>query len=159
MSIVERVSTYLDKTRIHYRLVEHAPSKNSLSSAIRSNVPASQVAKAVMLEDHAGNKLMAILPASHKISLTALNEQLNRKFHLIKESAVYDLFADCSLGAVPPLVQASDIDKVYDDNLLLQEQLYLEGGDHTSLIQLSQDEFSRLMHNTKHLHFSHRVFH
>ncbi len=159
MSIVTRVSAYLDKRHIHYQLLKHAPSHNSLSSAITSNVPATQVVKGVMLEDHEGKKLMAILPASHKVSLITLNEKLNRQFHLMKEAAVYELFDDCDHGAVPPLAQAYNMDRVYDEYLMQQPQLYLEAGDHTSLIQLTKDEFAQLMQDAKPLRFTHRVFH
>jgi len=159
MSIVAKVSAYLDKKHIHYQLLEHAPSHNALSSAISSNIPAAQLVKGVMLEDSEGKKLMAILPASHKVSLIILNEILNRHFHLMKEAAIYELFADCDHGAVPPLAEAYNIDRVYDHYLLQQPQLYLEAGDHRSLIKLEQNEFRQLMQDAQPLHFTHRVFH
>ncbi|MCW8995505.1 MAG: YbaK/EbsC family protein [Psychromonas sp.] len=159
MSIINRVSAYLDKRHIHYQLLEHAPSHNSLSSAITSNVPTAQLVKGVMLEDHDANKLMAILPATHKISLRTLNKKLNRQFHLMKEAAIYDLFADCDHGAVPPIAEAYTLDKVYDESLMQQPNLYLEAGDHKSLIKLTRNEFGQLMHGARALHFSHRIFH
>lgn len=159
MSIVKKVSAYLDKRHIHYQLLRHAPSHNSLSSAIASNIPATQLVKAVVVENSEGQKLMAILPASHKVSLITLNEKLNQHFHLIKEAALYEIFADCEHGAVPPIAKAYNMDSVYDDSLLQQPYLYLEAGDHESLIELSIDEFSRLMQGAKPLHFTHRVFH
>lgn len=159
MSIVNKVSAYLDKNHIHYQLLEHAPSHNSISSAINANIPAAQLVKGVMLEDHDGNKLMAILPATHKVSLISLNEKLNRQFHLMKEAAVFELFTDCEHGAVPPVAEAYHMELVYDVCLLQQPYLYLEGGDHKSLIKLTRDEFGQLMHGVEPLHISHRVFH
>lgn len=159
MSIVTRVSAYLDDRHIHYQLRRHAPSHNSLSSAITSHTPATQLVKAVILEDSEGQKLMAILSASHKISLITLNEMLNRQFHLIKETALYQLFADCDHGAVPPIAELYNMDRVYDQYLLQQPYLYLEAGDHESLIEVTRDEFLRLMQGAKTFHFSHSVFH
>ena len=159
MSIVNKVSAYLDKNNIHYQLLEHAPSHNSLSSATASNIPAAQLVKGVMLEDREGNKLMAILPATHKVSLISLNEKLNRQFHLMKEAAIFELFADCDHGAVPPLAEAYSMEKVYDVCLMQQPYLYLEAGDHKSLIKLTRGEFGQLMHGAEPLHISHRVFH
>lgn len=159
MSIVNKVSAYLDKNNIHYQLLEHAPSHNSLSSATASNIPAAQLVKGVMLEDREGNKLMAILPATHKVSLISLNEKLNRQFHLMKEAAIFELFADCDHGAVPPLAEAYSMEKVYDVCLMQQPYLYLEAGDHKSLIKLTRAEFGQLMHGAEPLHISHRVFH
>lgn len=158
MGIASKVRDYLDKNHIEYKLLQHKPSKNSLSSAIQAHIQTSQVVKAIMLEDLQGGKLMAILPASHKISLHTLNEHFKRQFHLMKESHIYELFEDCKHGAVPPLAQAYQIDRVYDEFLMDQEQLYLEAGDHISLIQLSQTEFRKLMQYSVPLRFSYRLF-
>jgi Ala-tRNA(Pro) deacylase len=159
MSIVNKVSAYLDKRHIHYQLVTHTPTHNSLSSAVSANIPTSQLVKGVMLEDHQGNTLMAILPATHKVSLPTLNAKLNSQFHLLKEAAIYDLFSDCDHGAVPPLAEAYNIDRVYDEDLMQHPELYLEAGDHHSLIKLTRIEFGQLMQGARPLHFSHRVFH
>ena len=159
MSIANTVSDYLDKNHIEYQLLQHKPSKNSLSSAIQAHIKTSQVVKAIMLEDIQGAKLMAILPASHKISLHDLNEHFKRQFQLMKESHIYELFEDCKHGAVPPLAQAYQIDRIYDAFLMEQDNLYLEAGDHISLIQLSQTEFRKLMQYSVPLRFSYQLFH
>ncbi|MDX1300723.1 YbaK/EbsC family protein [Photobacterium sp.] len=158
MSVVPRVSAYLDKAHVHYELLKHARSFNSLSSAIASNIPLTQVVKAVILEDHESRKLMAILPASHKINLSTLSEELNRQLHLMKEEDVFELFKDCEHGAVPPVAQAYHMDRVYDECLLEQPELYLEAGDHAYLMQLKKDGFIQLMDDAKCLHFSNQVF-
>lgn len=158
MSIAKKVRAYLDDADINYQLLTHTPSNNSLSSALQSNLTTSQIVKAIVLEDIQGDKLMAILPASHKISLRALNENFNRQFHIVKESHIYELFDDCKHGAVPPIAQVYELDRVYDECLLLQESLYLEGGDHTTLIQLTQEEFRKLLLNAPILRFSYQLF-
>lgn len=159
MSIANKVREYLDTNHIKYQLLQHQPSKNSLSSAIQADIKTSQLVKAIMLEDIQGGKLMAILPASHKISLNALNTHFNRQFRLMKESHIYDIFEDCKHGAVPPLAQAYQINRVYDEFLIRQDNLYLEAGDHISLIQLSQEEFKNLIQYSVPLKFSYRLFH
>ncbi|MCP4320951.1 MAG: YbaK/EbsC family protein [Alteromonadales bacterium] len=159
MSIVTRVQEYLDKSDIHYQTVTHSPSYNALGTAVNSDISSSQVVKGVMLEDHEGRKLMAVLPASHKVNLATLNEKTHREFHLMKEVEVYKLFSDCSKGAVPPLAQAYNMGVIYDSLLLEQGELYLEAGDHSSLIAVDQEQFMQLMHEAKHYCFSHKVFH
>ena len=159
MSIVNKVSAYLDKNDIQYQVLEHEPSHNSINSATASNIPIAQLVKGVMLEDQDGKKLMAILPATHKVSLISVNEKLNRQFHLMKEADIFELFTDCDHGAVPPLAEAYNMDRVYDVCLMQQPYLYLEAGDHKSLIKLTREEFGQLMHGAEPLHISHRVFH
>lgn len=158
MSIAAKVSAYLDDAQIKYQLLTHQPSNNTLSSAINSNISSAQMVKAVVLEDLQGSKLMAIIPGSHKISLRALNEGLNRQFHIVKESHIYELFTDCKHGAIPPIAQAYGMNRVYDKSLLDQQELYLEAGDHATLIQLKQNEFSTLMQGAKGLCFSYQLF-
>ncbi|MCP4324232.1 MAG: YbaK/EbsC family protein [Alteromonadales bacterium] len=159
MTIASKVNDFLDNSDIHYQLIHHNPSSNSIDSALKSNVTTSQVVKAVMLEDLFGHKLMAILPTSHKLNLRALNKNFKRQFHIMKESHIYELFQDCKQGAIPPIAQAYGIERVYDKFLLQQAVLYLEAGDHTSLIRLSQHEFRKLMANTMALNFSHQIYH
>ncbi len=77
----------------------------------------------------------------------------------MKEAEIFGLFNDCDHGAVPPLAEAYNMDLVYDVCLMQQPYLYLEAGDHKSLIKLTRDEFGQLMHGVEPLHISHRVFH
>ncbi|RZM84954.1 aminoacyl-tRNA deacylase [Pseudoalteromonas rubra] len=157
--MTHRISAYLDTHLIPYRVIEHVESQSSLGSAYLSQIPLPQLAKAVMLEDHESKRLMAVLPANYKISLSSLNDALKRRFHLMKERQVYRLFADCSPGAVPPIAEAYHLDIVYDDLLLNQPHVYIESGDHRHLLQLAQADFRQLMEDAKHLRFSHETFH
>ncbi len=159
MTVANKVSDCLNDRHINYNVVEHEHSQNSITTARNSQIAPTQIVKAVMLEDKHGHHLMAILTASHKISLNALNQYFNRQFCLMKEADVYHLFEDCEHGAVPPLAQAYNIDRVYENQLLKQSTLYLEAGDHSSLISITQHEFRKLMENATSLAFSHRVFH
>lgn len=155
----QRVREYLDKHHIDYGLVTHPHSHSSIGSAISAEVPIHQIAKAVILEDHEGRQLMAILPADYKVSLSILNEELKRDFKLIKENRVYSMFSDCDHGAVPPVPEAYHMDAVYDERLYDEPMLYLECGDHESLLCVRQEDFLQMMTSYKHMKFSHKVLH
>jgi Ala-tRNA(Pro) deacylase len=159
MTISTRLNTYLKAENIDYELVQHSHSQNSISSASSANVPAIQLAKAVILEDHEGRRLMAVIPAINKVSLNILSDSLNRSLHLVKEQAVYPMFKDCEHGAIPPVAAAYNMDVVYDDQLLEGKDIYFEAGDHSNLVHVKSEDFSRLVANAKHLRFSHEVFH
>lgn len=154
-----RVFAYLDSKHVPYHLVNHPHSNSSVGSAISARVPMHQIAKAVILEDQQGNKLMAIIPADYKVSLSMLNEGLDGHYRLVKENAVYKLFEDCDRGAVPPLPMIYNMDAVCDDELYNEKQLYLESGDHETLINIDIDSFHDLMAEQKHAHISHQVIH
>ncbi len=159
MTISTRLNDYLQDNEVNYDLVSHPHSFNSLSSASSAQVSLSQLAKAVILEDHEGRKMMAVLPANHKVSLGALGDKLNRELHLIKEHAVHQMFTDCEKGAIPPLGGAYNLEAVYDDMLVESSEIYFEAGDHNSLVHLSRKEFVKLIKDAKHLRFSHQNIH
>lgn len=154
-----RLTQYLDTEQIRYSVVPHSHSKSSVGSAISAEVPMHQIAKAVVLEDHEGRNLMAIVPADYKISLTAVGEELHRQFRLAKEAKIYEIFADCDQGAVPPMPAAYHMDAVYDEELANQREVFLESGDHETLVQLKQADFIKLMESYKHSRFSRQVIH
>ncbi|WP_076407957.1 aminoacyl-tRNA deacylase [Shewanella sp. UCD-KL12] len=159
MTISTRLNEYLQDNKVNYDLVSHPHSFNSISSAIAAQVSPSQLAKAVILEDHEGRKMMAVLPANHKISLGALGDKLNRDLHLLKEQSVYQMFNDCENGAIPPLGGAYNLEAVYDDLLIEAKDIYFEAGDHDSLVRISRKDFVTLIKDAKHLRFSHQNIH
>ncbi|MCP4986798.1 MAG: hypothetical protein GY928_12330 [Colwellia sp.] len=75
----------------------------------------------------------------------------------MKERAVSQVFADCNQGAIPPAPYAYNM--ICEQELDKISQVYLESGDHKTLLCLSQDGFHKLMTSGKHIHFSRQVFH
>ncbi len=159
MSISERLNEYLHDNKIDYDLVPHPHSFSSLSSAIAANISPAQLAKAVILEDHEDRRVMAVLPANHKVSLRALGDKLNRDLRLIEEKQVYDMFSDCHKGAIPSLGEVYNVEAVYDDLLVEAKDIYIEAGDHNTLVHLSRKDFVKLIKDAKHLRFSHQSIH
>ena len=159
MTISNRVSSYLNEHDIHYQVISHSHSTSSIGSAISAHVPLDNIAKAVILKDHEDRKLMAILPAKNKISISALNEQLFASYQLLKESEVYQMFGDCEHGAVPPLSDAYNMACVCDELLDNLDDIYIESGDHLNLLHLKHQDFETMVANARHMRFSHEVFH
>jgi Ala-tRNA(Pro) deacylase len=159
MNTQNRVIHYLDEEHIRYGIVPHSHSKSSIGTAISAEVPMHQIAKAVILEDHEGKHIMAIVPADYKVSLSMLSDELKRTFKLAKEADVYRMFTDCDIGAVPPMPQVYHFEAVYDEELTKEQELFLESGDHETLIQVSREDFIGLMASCKHSIFSHKVYH
>ena len=60
----------------------------------------------------------------------------------------------CALGAVPPVGECYDLDVIVDDSIEEQPDVYLEGGDHTTLVHLDHAQFARLMAEARHGRFS-----
>jgi len=64
------------------------------------------------------------------------------------------LFGDCAQGAVPALGSAYGLETLVDDSLNDQDEVYIEGGDHESLVCLSGSAFMGLLGPARHGNFS-----
>ena len=92
MSIVSRLADYLELHEIHYQTIEHSPTLSSIGTAITSQIPPHQIAKAVLLKNHDERNLLAILPAQNKVSLSTINLELDGQYRLVKEQELYRVF-------------------------------------------------------------------
>jgi Ala-tRNA(Pro) deacylase len=155
MSIAPRLAWYLDASGIRYEVLPHPHSSSSLETAREARVPADHLAKPVLLEDERGY-VMAIVPASHRVDLLRLNEQLHRDLGLAREREIADLFHDCERGAMPPVGGPYRVPTVYDDALAGHHDIYFEAGDHEDVVHLRGNDFLRLLEGSLHGRFSQR---
>ena len=156
MAIARRLQWYLDAKGVSYDVVPHPHSSSSLETARQAHVPADNVAKAVLLEDERGY-VMAVVPASHRIDLARLNQQLHRELELAREREISELFHDCERGALPPLGSPYRVPTVYDDALTAAPEVYFEAGDHEDVVHLHGGDFLRLLEGSLHGRFSQRL--
>ncbi|MGF1756304.1 YbaK/EbsC family protein [Vibrio makurazakiensis] len=159
MTISTKVNRYFEEKSIEYQKVEHVHTNGSLSSAVASRVPLNQLAKAVVLEDHDGHNMMAILPADKKVSMSVLNAKFNAKFQLSREKDVYRMFSDCDNGAVPPIGEAYNMMMVCDQLLDTLDEVYIEAGDHQTLLKIERQDFRKMTSHAKHVRFGKEVYH
>ncbi len=156
MAIAMTVQQYLSDHGIEYDAVSHPPTQSSAETAQSSHVKSSQIAKGVVLRTEDAY-LLAVLPASHHIRLGELRRWLNESLGLASEEEITELFDDCVLGAVPAVGAAYGLDVVIDDNLAKQSDVYFEGGDHTTLVHLTANNFRKLLGDAPHTEFSVQV--
>ena len=153
MTIARTLQDYLAQQGISYELIAHPHSHSSMETAQVSHVPGDRLAKGVVLEDEEGY-LLAVLPSNCHVHIGDLSKQLARRLGLATEAEIKNLFADCELGAIPPVGVAYGIRTVVAQELAAQPELYFEAGDHEHLLRLSQSEFGRLMENASAGQFS-----
>jgi Ala-tRNA(Pro) deacylase len=144
MSIATSVDNFLARSGVPYDLVPHVRTTNSSQSAQAAHVSGNKLAKCVMLQDDRGY-VMAVLPASHRLDVDALDEQLGRSLSIADETELARMFTDCEPGALPPLGKAYGIDAVVDEDLLTADDIYFEAGDHLALVHVSGMDFLKLM--------------
>ena len=144
MALPPRVKSYIETNGVDFRLGAHDPTSDSLHTAQAAHVPGSHLVKAVLLEDDE-RYLLALIPASRRLHFSRLHELMGRQIGLATEPELGELFPDCALGAVPAVGPAYGLETVVDEELLAEPELWLEGGDHESLIGVSREGFRTLL--------------
>lgn len=149
MAIALTLQQYLDDQFIDYDVMVHERTSTSSQSATASHVSADCVAKGVVLSRE-GGFLIAVVPASCMVRLDAIRAILQGPVSVSTEDEIDVLFPDCETGAVPALGMPYGIDAIVDDSLDMATDIYLEGGDHRSLIHISGQQFRALLQDAPH---------
>lgn len=148
MHMAQTLERSLQRAHCQFKLVEHEPSATSLESARKAGIPAGRMAKSVILDDRRGHYLMAVLPANRQLALSKVRKGTLR-WQLSGEQALVRLFKDCERGAIPAAGELYGLDMLIDPMLARHQDIYLEAGDHESLVHLTIDEFFKLAPNAE----------
>ena len=155
MAIAPTLHKYLDQT-ITYDVIPHEPTMSSMRTAEVCHISGDRLAKGVVLRRD-GGYMLAVLPASCHIQLPELRTQLGEDVRLATENEMTHLFADCTPGAVPPVAACYALDAIIDESINDQPEVYIEGGDHATLIHMDQSQFARLTTQAQQGRFSVRI--
>ena len=149
MGITTTLALYLADQDVAYDLVPHPRTAPATAPA----VAADSVAQAVVLRGGDGF-MLAVLPASRRLAFDELRHLIGSDVAIAGAEQVETLFLDCEWDAVPALGAAYGLKVVVDDSLVQQSEIYIEGGDHTSLVHISGPNFQKLLANARHGRFS-----
>jgi Ala-tRNA(Pro) deacylase len=144
---------YLAAEAIQYDEIPHQPTMTSTRTAEACHVSGDRLAKAIVLRRD-GGYMLAVLPASHHLRLADLRDRLGDDIDMANEHEVNRLFTDCAHGAVPAVGRCYGLDVIIDDSIEAQPEIYMEAGDHQTLLHLSQAQFARLNADALHGRFS-----
>jgi Ala-tRNA(Pro) deacylase len=149
MTISSRLKSYLARRRVAFDEVPHEQESHVNRAARTADLDGDQVAKAVVVRA-GGEYMLAVIPASRQVSIADLERWLGREVRLADEPEIGLLFADCSLGAIPPIGDAYGLETVLDDSLLDLDDIYFEGGDHRTFVHVDAGDWRRLMKDSAH---------
>jgi Ala-tRNA(Pro) deacylase len=154
MAIAMSLRQYLTDNGINYQTVRHPRTMSAAETAEAAHVSGSLIAKAVVLKEGKDSYLLAVLPASRHIRLDVLRGLLHERLDLATEEEVEALFADCDLGAIPPVGKAYGLDVILDESLNSGDDVYFEGGDHATLVRVDAAAFDKLIGPARQERFS-----
>jgi Ala-tRNA(Pro) deacylase len=153
MSIAPTLQKYLAAENIQYEEILHELSMSSNRTAEACHISGDRLAKGVVLRRD-GEYLLAVMPASHHLRLSELRTKLGDNVNIANETEINQLFRDCAHGAVPVVGKCYGLDLIVDDSIEAQPEIYMEAGDHETLLHLSHEQFVRLTANALHGRFS-----
>lgn len=153
MAIAPTLQEYLDDQGVMYDVLPHERTMSSMETARTSHISGNCLAKGLLLRNREGYWL-AVLPASRQVRLPDLKAALGEPVDLASEDEIAGVFRDCARGAVPPVGACYGLDVIVDDSIDQQPELYFEGGDHATLVHVSQAEFARLNAQARHGSFT-----
>ena len=154
MTIAKKLQDYIDRQGVAYDMVPHHRTSTSSQSAQAAHVPGKNLAKSVVIHHETGY-VLAVVPSTHRIELSTLQDLMARRLGLASEDEVSALFADCDTGAVPAVGPAYDVPVILDESLDKASDVYFEGGDHRTLVHTSGIAFRQLMKEARVARFSH----
>ena len=154
MAIAISLGQFLDAHHVPYDVLLHERTMTARSTARVCEIEAGQLAKAVLMRDRQGY-VMAVLPASCRLDKAQLWRLLHRPMEFAEEAELQILFRDCDLGAIPALGPAYGIETIVDERLDRAAEVWLEAGDHESLVHLSGERFRELTAGARRGSFAH----
>ena len=148
MSIAPTLKRYLAAENIQYEEIPHELTMSSTRTAEECHVSGDRLAKAVVLRRD-GDYMLVVMPASHHLRLPEL-----RTKPMANEAEINRLFRDCAHGAIPAVGKCYGLETIVDDSIGAQPDIYMEAGDHETLLHLTHAQFARLTANAPHGRFS-----
>ncbi len=153
MAIASTLQKYLADRNIEYDVIPHERTMSSTRTAQACRISGNSIAKGIVLRRD-GGYVLAVLPASHHVRLSDLRTKLGTDVGLADENEIVQLFRDCAPGAVPPVGNCYGLDVIVDDSIEAQPEVYMEAGDHETLLHMNHADFARLTAAAQHGRFS-----
>lgn len=153
MPVAPRLRNHMRRCGARFAELPHQRTFEMAKAARAAHVSGKNVAKGVLVATSDG-PMLVVLPASRRINMTQLRRWLGREVGLASEADAAVRFSDCEMGAIPPIGSAYDLETVVDDSIMLDDEIYFEGGDHRTLVAMGPSDFRRLLGDVGHGSFS-----
>jgi Ala-tRNA(Pro) deacylase len=146
MPIPAYISRFLDSENIAYQACRHSPAYTAQGIAQAQHLSGKHIAKVVMVMVDDSKMIMAALPANYRVDLDKLGHLLSaQSIRLATEEEFKDVFAECEIGAMPPLGNLYHMDVWVDESLKSNAGITFNAGTHADVIQMAYADFERLV--------------
>jgi Ala-tRNA(Pro) deacylase len=141
-----RLDEYLTEKHVPFTRLPHRPAYTANRVAQALHVRGKEMAKTVLLRTGHGH-MLAVLPATHRVDLERLREDLREdQVGLASETEMDLLFPDCERGAIPPFGSLYHIPTVVDESLAMDDEIVFEGQNHQEAIRMRYRDYEAVEH-------------
>jgi len=139
-----KLQSFLDDLQVPYRVSRHATSYTAQDLAAAEHVSGNRVIKPVVVQAD-GQMVMCALPASHRVDLAELRNQLQAtQLSLADEAELSRAFADCELGAEPPIGRLYGMPTLMDESLMADDKVTFQAGSHDCAVTMAMADYRRI---------------
>jgi Ala-tRNA(Pro) deacylase len=143
MGVPAKLVEFLNQSKVRYQLIHHPEAFTAQELAAIEHVKGKNHAKVVMVKAGA-EKLMAVLPADHRVDLEKLDQVTGKRTQLATEEDFKALFPDCAVGTMPPFGGLYNVATYVDQSLKDAEFIVFEAGTHSDAIRMGFADYERL---------------
>ena len=138
------LQSYLDEMGVNYRASKHEDAFTAQDLAAAEHIPGRKVIKPVVVRAD-GEFVMCALPASYKIDLGELRQQLQcEEVQLADEGSLREIFRDCEPGAAPPIGRLYGLPTLMDESLFADDRVTFQAGTHCDAVTMTLADYRRV---------------
>jgi Ala-tRNA(Pro) deacylase len=142
------LESWLKDKGVRYEKHKHRESFTAQEIAAAEHEPGRFVAKPVIVKAD-GKLVMAVVPASHRVDLGRLAKALAaKKAELAAEADFAEKFAECELGAEPPVGSLFGMPMIVDQAIADDEHILFQSGRHNEAILMRTREYLQVTQPT-----------
>lgn len=143
MAIPARITEFLKQKSVPYEVMRHAAAFTAQELAAVEHVKGRDHAKVVVVQTERA-RMLAVLPADHRVNLDKLSRAAGERCTLVDESEFDRMFPDCDRGTMPPFGALYDLPTWVDRSLTADQYIVFEAGSHTDAIKMLYKDFEKL---------------
>ena len=145
MATATWVKDLLEENHVPYEELHHPETYTAQAMAQREHITGHRVAKVVVAFAD-GRPVELVLPASRHVVLDRLRELMGtRDVRLATEQELEQHFADCEVGAIPPLRHWEKVEVLMDAYMQVSGHILFQAGTHCDAVRVRFDDWFRMV--------------
>lgn len=143
---VQSIITYLNVHNIPFTVRDHMPAFSAQEVAEKAHISGRRVAKTVVVKLD-GQIALCVLPAVERVNLSLLRQvACSKTAELAREEEFAHHFSGFEPGAMPPFGGLFGMAVYLSDSLNQKNTLAFSSGSSSKLLEISWDDFNKLVH-------------